>query len=150
MGRSQRKESALPMTTDAQTIHHGASRSAKHISVIAYIIARGESLTPFIMIPQICYMEEIQVHFQILTQALSAVPGHFAFNLDEMDHPSWADPWKTTCYVLAELYATHITYPVSWKANIITCVTCIAVDGLFLPPALIAPNTFDDEMLLFG
>jgi hypothetical protein len=43
------KKVIVPMTMDGQTIHHGASRSVKYISVIAYITARGESLTPFIV-----------------------------------------------------------------------------------------------------
>jgi hypothetical protein len=47
------KKVTVPMTTDGQTIHHGASRSVKHISVIACITVGGESLTHFIVISQI-------------------------------------------------------------------------------------------------
>jgi hypothetical protein len=47
------KKVIVPMTMDGQTIHHDASRSVKHISVIAYITAKRESLTPFIMTSQI-------------------------------------------------------------------------------------------------
>jgi hypothetical protein len=47
------KKVIVPMTMNGQTIHHGALRIVKHISVIAYMIARGESLTHFIVISQI-------------------------------------------------------------------------------------------------
>jgi hypothetical protein len=47
------KKVIIPMTMDGQTIHHGASKSVRHISVIAYINAGEESLTPFIVISQI-------------------------------------------------------------------------------------------------
>jgi hypothetical protein len=47
------KKGNVPMRTDGQMIHHGASRSVKNISVIAYISAGGESLTPVIMTSQI-------------------------------------------------------------------------------------------------
>jgi hypothetical protein len=33
------KKVTVPMTMDGQTIHHGASRSVKQISVMAYITA---------------------------------------------------------------------------------------------------------------
>jgi hypothetical protein len=49
----EEKKVIVPMTMDSQRIHQGASRSVKHISVIAYITARGELLTHFIMILQI-------------------------------------------------------------------------------------------------
>jgi hypothetical protein len=47
------KKVIVPMTMDGQTIHHGASRSVKYISVIVCITAGGESLTPFIVTSQI-------------------------------------------------------------------------------------------------
>jgi hypothetical protein len=47
------KKVIVLMTMDGQTMHHGASRSVKHISVIACITAGGESLTPFLVISQI-------------------------------------------------------------------------------------------------
>jgi hypothetical protein len=53
MGGSKREESDHPMTGDSQKIHHGALRSLRHISVIAWISARAESLSPFIMTSQI-------------------------------------------------------------------------------------------------
>jgi hypothetical protein len=53
--REDRKEKKvnIQMTMDRQMMHHGASRSVKHISVIACITAGGESLTHFIVISQI-------------------------------------------------------------------------------------------------
>jgi hypothetical protein len=49
--REDRKEkkTIVAMTTDNQTISRGAPRSVRHTSVIAYISAGGESLTPFIV-----------------------------------------------------------------------------------------------------
>jgi hypothetical protein len=47
------KKVIIPMTMDGQTIHHGISRSVRHISVIACISAGGESLTSFIVTSQI-------------------------------------------------------------------------------------------------
>jgi hypothetical protein len=47
------KKVIVPMTMDGQMIRHGASRSVKHISVTAYILAGGESLMPFIVTSQI-------------------------------------------------------------------------------------------------
>jgi hypothetical protein len=43
------KKVIIPLTMDGQTIHHGVSRSVRHISVIAYIAAGGEPLTPFVV-----------------------------------------------------------------------------------------------------
>jgi hypothetical protein len=43
------KKVIIPMTMDGQTIHHGASRSVRYISVITCISAGGESLTHFIV-----------------------------------------------------------------------------------------------------
>jgi hypothetical protein len=42
----------VPTTMDGQTIHHPASRSVRHISIITYINAAGESLTPYIITSQ--------------------------------------------------------------------------------------------------
>jgi hypothetical protein len=36
----------IPPTMDRQTIHHGTSRTVRHISVIVYISNAGESLNP--------------------------------------------------------------------------------------------------------
>jgi hypothetical protein len=47
------KKVSVPMTMDDQTIRHGGSRSVKHISVIACVIAGEESLTPYIVTSQI-------------------------------------------------------------------------------------------------
>jgi hypothetical protein len=42
----------VPITMDDQTIHHRASRSVRHISIITCISAAGESLTPYIITSQ--------------------------------------------------------------------------------------------------
>jgi hypothetical protein len=42
----------VPTTMDGQTIHHRASRSIRHISIITYISAAGESLMPDIVTSQ--------------------------------------------------------------------------------------------------
>jgi hypothetical protein len=47
------KKVIVSMTMDDQTIHHGGSRSVKHMSIIACIIAGGESMTPFVVTSQI-------------------------------------------------------------------------------------------------
>jgi hypothetical protein len=39
----------VPKTMDRQTMHHRISRNVKHISIITYITAGGESLTPYIV-----------------------------------------------------------------------------------------------------
>jgi hypothetical protein len=46
-----RKEKKVMVSTmiDSQTIYHRASRSVRYISIITYITAGGESLTPYIM-----------------------------------------------------------------------------------------------------
>jgi hypothetical protein len=46
------KKVIIPMTMDGQAMHHGASRSVRHIPLIAYISAGRESLTPFIVTSQ--------------------------------------------------------------------------------------------------
>jgi hypothetical protein len=46
------KKVIVPMTMDGQTIHHRASRNVKHISIITCIIAREESLNPYIVTSQ--------------------------------------------------------------------------------------------------
>jgi hypothetical protein len=43
------KKVIVPATMDSQMIHHPASRSVRHISIITYISAVGESLTLYIM-----------------------------------------------------------------------------------------------------
>jgi transposase len=42
----------VPATMRGQTIHHDISRTVKHISVIAWVSAAGESLTPYIITSQ--------------------------------------------------------------------------------------------------
>jgi hypothetical protein len=46
------KKVVVPITMIGQPIHHGASRSVRHISLIACVSAAGESLTPFIVTSQ--------------------------------------------------------------------------------------------------
>jgi hypothetical protein len=43
------KKVIIPKMMDSQTIHYRASRNMKHISIIIYINAGGESLTPYIV-----------------------------------------------------------------------------------------------------
>jgi hypothetical protein len=47
------KKVIIPTTMDGQTTHHAASRSVRHISVIAYVKAEEESVTLFIVTSQI-------------------------------------------------------------------------------------------------
>jgi hypothetical protein len=49
--RTKRKV-IVPTTMDGQTIHHCASRSVRHISIITCISAAEESLTPWIVTSQ--------------------------------------------------------------------------------------------------
>jgi hypothetical protein len=46
------KNVIVPATMDGQMIHHCASRSVRHRSIITYITAGGEFLTPYIVISQ--------------------------------------------------------------------------------------------------
>jgi hypothetical protein len=43
------KKMIIAKTMNDQTIHHRASRNVKHISIITYIRAGEEFLTPYIM-----------------------------------------------------------------------------------------------------
>jgi hypothetical protein len=43
------KKVIIALKMDGQTIHHGESRSVRHISVIACISAGRESFTPFLL-----------------------------------------------------------------------------------------------------
>jgi hypothetical protein len=124
------------------TLHHVIARDGRVKSVPA---------SPMEDTRMAVTMEQIQTYFQELDQALSGVPAHFVFNLDEMGHQSWADAKTKICYVPIELQATHISYPVSRKGKRITLIACIAADGSFMRPALvISRKTFDDELLLLG
>jgi hypothetical protein len=42
----------VPAMMRGQTIHHEISRTVKHISVIAWVSAAGESLTPYVITAQ--------------------------------------------------------------------------------------------------
>jgi hypothetical protein len=46
------KKVIIPATMDGQTIHHRASRNVRHISIITYITAVGESMTPYTVASQ--------------------------------------------------------------------------------------------------
>jgi hypothetical protein len=46
------KTIVVPATIRGQTIHHEISRTVKHISVIAWVSAAEESLTPYIITSQ--------------------------------------------------------------------------------------------------
>jgi hypothetical protein len=46
------RKAIVPTTIDGQTIHHRASRSVRHISIITCINAAGESLKPYIVTSQ--------------------------------------------------------------------------------------------------
>jgi hypothetical protein len=48
----KQKKMIVSTTMIGEPIHHGVSRSVKHISVISCVSAAGESLTPFIMTSQ--------------------------------------------------------------------------------------------------
>jgi hypothetical protein len=48
----KQKKVIVPTIMNGQTIHHRASRSVRHISLIACVSAAGESLTPFIVTSQ--------------------------------------------------------------------------------------------------
>jgi hypothetical protein len=48
----QERKVIVPRTMEDQTIHHRESRSVRHISIITFITAGGESLTPYIVISQ--------------------------------------------------------------------------------------------------
>jgi hypothetical protein len=50
--KTKTKTVIVPATMRGQTMHHETSRTVKHISVIAYISAAGESLTPYIITSQ--------------------------------------------------------------------------------------------------
>jgi hypothetical protein len=46
------KDVIVPKSASAQKIHHKINRNIKHMSVIAYISAAGESLAPYIVTSQ--------------------------------------------------------------------------------------------------
>jgi hypothetical protein len=50
--KTKTKTVIVPATMRGQTIHHEISRTVKHISVIPYISAAGELLTPYIITSQ--------------------------------------------------------------------------------------------------
>jgi hypothetical protein len=52
MGHRNVRNVIIASTMDGQMIHHRASRSVRHISIITCISAAGESLTPYIVTSQ--------------------------------------------------------------------------------------------------
>jgi hypothetical protein len=43
----------VPVSMTDQTIHHGVHRNLTHMSMICYVSAAGESLTPFVISSQV-------------------------------------------------------------------------------------------------
>jgi hypothetical protein len=64
----------------------------------------------------------------------SWTPAHFAFNMDEMSHQTWADAHKTVCFVPADFPGPSVHYLASRMGRHVTLIACIAADGGFLPP----------------
>jgi hypothetical protein len=91
--------------------------------------------------------EQVIAYLTELHNAVSGVPAHFVFNMDEMGHQEAADAKQKKCVVPSGLGDRMINYAISRQGKRITLIACVGADGSYIRPCVIIPRvTIENEL----